>query len=77
MAGHIYKTIDLIGTSEVGISEAVAAAIERASQTGHGVDWVVVGEVRGRIENGRVSEYQVSVKIGFRVMTPEELESEP
>ena len=77
MASHIYKTIDLVGTSEVGVSEAVAAAVERASQTVKGLDWFEVGEIRGRIEDGRVSEYQVAVKIGFRVMTPQELEAEP
>jgi len=76
MAGHIYKTIDLVGTSEVGISEAVQAAVGRASQTLKGLDWFEVGPVRGRIENGRIAEYQVAVKIGFRVMSHDELQAE-
>ncbi len=76
MPGHIYKTIDLVGTSEAGVSEAVQAAVERASQTLKGLDWFEVTEVRGRIEDGRVSEYQVAVKIGFRVMSPEELQAD-
>jgi flavin-binding protein dodecin len=74
--GHIYKTIDLVGTSEAGVSEAVQAAIGRASQTVKGLDWFEVGEIRGRIEDGRAVEFQVAVKIGFRVMTPEELQAE-
>ena len=75
MAGHIYKKIDLIGTSEVGVSEAIQAAVNRASQTLKGLEWFEVGEVRGRIENGRVSEYQVEVQVGFRVMTEDELKA--
>jgi dodecin len=74
--GHIYKTIDLVGTSEAGVSEAVQAAISRAAQTVNGLDWFEVGNIRGRIENGRAVEFQVAVKIGFRVMTPEELQAE-
>ena len=73
MAGHTYKLIDLVGTSEVGVTEAIQAAVERASQTLKGLDWFEMGQVRGRIENGRVAEYQVTVRIGFRVMTSDEL----
>jgi flavin-binding protein dodecin len=75
MAGHIYKTIDLVGTSEVSIAEAVRAAVDRASQTLKGLDWFELGPVRGRIENGKVTEFQASVRIGFRVMTDEELKA--
>jgi flavin-binding protein dodecin len=71
--GHIYKLIDIVGTSEAGITEAVQAAVERASQTLKGLDWFEVGQVRGRIEDGRIAEYQVAVRIGFRVMTADEL----
>jgi dodecin len=76
MAGHVYKTIDLVGTSEVGVTEAIQAAVERAGQTLKGLDWFEVGEIRGHIENGHVAHFQVGVKIGFRVMTPEELSAE-
>ena len=76
MAGHIYKTIDLVGTSEGGVSEAIQAAVSRASQTLKGLEWFEVGQIRGRIDGGKVAEYQVAVKIGFRVMSPEELQAE-
>ena len=73
MAGHTYKVIELVGTSADGVSEAVDSAVIRASQTLKGLDWFEVGEIRGRIKEGRVEEYQVKVRIGFRVMSEEEI----
>ena len=73
MTGNTYKIIELVGTSAASISEAVESAVIRAGQTLKGLDWFEVGEVRGRIKDGRVEEYQVKVKIGFRVMSEEEL----
>jgi flavin-binding protein dodecin len=72
--GHTYKLIELVGTSETGVSEAIAAAVSRAHETLKGLEWFEVGQIRGRIEDGAIAEYQVSVKIGFRVMTSEELQ---
>ena len=76
MADHVYKVIDLVGSSEVGITEAVQAAVDRAGETLKGLDWLEVTEIRGHIENGRVQHFQVGVKIGFRVMSPDELHSQ-
>ena len=73
MAGHTYKIIDLVGTSDVGVQQAIDEAISRASQTIKGLDWFEVGNIRGQIENGKVAWYQVAVKIGFRVMSSDEL----
>jgi dodecin len=75
VAGKVYKLIDIVGTSNVGVSEAIQAAVNRASQTLKGLDWFQVSEIRGTIEDGRVGEYQVAVKIGFRVLSDEELRS--
>ena len=75
MAGNTYKLIDLIGTSEVGVTEAIESAVGRAGETLKGLDWFEVRQVRGRISDGRVSEYQVDMRLGFRVMTSEELHS--
>ncbi len=74
MAGHVYKVIDLVGTSEVGVSEAVQAAVSRAGETLKGLEWFEVKEIRGRINDKQVAEFQVTVKIGFRVMSHEELQ---
>lgn len=73
MSGHTYKLIDLVGTSEVGVTEAIESAVERAAETLKGLDWFEVRQVRGRIQDGHVAEYQVDLRLGFRVMSPEEL----
>ena len=59
--------------SQAGIDEAIQAAVGRAAQTLKGLDWFEVKEIRGTIGDGRVSEYQVTVSIGFRVLSDEEL----
>jgi dodecin len=71
--GHTYKIIDLVGTSDKGVTEAINSAVSRASQTLKGLDWFEVGQIRGQIIDGHVAWYQVAVKIGFRVMSHEEL----
>ena len=76
MASHTYKLIDLVGTSEVGVTEAIDAAVSRAAETLKGLDWFEVSDIRGHIEGGKIAHYQVTVKIGFRVMSPEELEAQ-
>jgi flavin-binding protein dodecin len=73
MSGHTYKLIELVGTSENGVTEAIESAVSRASETLKGLDWFEVRQVRGRIADGRVAEYQVDMRLGFRVMDPNEL----
>jgi flavin-binding protein dodecin len=75
MPGKTYKIIELVGVSENSISEAIQNAIARASETLQRLDWMEVGQIRGLIQNGKVSQFQVYVRVGFRVMTPEELQS--
>ncbi len=65
--GHIYRTTEVIGTSADSIQDAVRAAVKRASTTLHNLDWFEVGDVRGTIRDGDVGEFQVAVKIGFRL----------
>ena len=73
MPGHTYKVIELVGTSEIGVTEAINQAVARASQTIKGLDWFEVGEIRGQIEDGKPAWYQVPVRIGFRIMSEDEL----
>ena len=73
MPGHTYKVIELVGTSDTGVTEAINEAVHRAGQTIKGLDWFEVQQVRGQITDGKVAWYQVDLKIGFRIMTPEEL----
>ncbi|HKL77852.1 MAG TPA: dodecin [Gammaproteobacteria bacterium] len=65
MSEHVYKVIELTGSSSQSMEEAVSHAVERASQTLHNLRWFEVTDTRGHIENGRVAHWQVTVKIGF------------
>ncbi len=62
-----YKKIEIIGTSPVSFSEAVRSALADASQTIRGMDWFEVVEQRGMIKNDKVAEFQVVLKIGFKI----------
>ena len=75
MAGNTFKLVELVGTSSVGVSEAIEAAIVRASQTLRGLDWFEVQQIRGTVRDGRVGEYQVVIKVGFRVLSDDELKA--
>jgi flavin-binding protein dodecin len=65
MTNHVYKTIELTGSSSESIEAAIASALERASQTLRNMRWFEVVDIRGHIENGKVSHYQVTMKLGF------------
>lgn len=65
MQDHIYKIIELTGTSTKSIEEAVNNALKRASETVHGLRWFVITEVRGDIDNSSVKHWQVTLKVGF------------
>ena len=67
MSNHVYKSIELTGTSPDGISEAVQVAIDKARQTLHGLDWFELSAVRGHIHDGRIEYFQASIKVGFRL----------
>ena len=64
---RIYKLVEIVGTSEESFAKAVAAGVERASDTLRNLDWFEVTELRGRVSNGKVSQYQVKMKVGFRL----------
>jgi flavin-binding protein dodecin len=65
MPDHIYKTVELTGSSTVGSDDAIRKAIARASKTLHNLRWFEVVETRGHIENGEVAHWQVTMKVGF------------
>ena len=65
MSQHVYKIIELTGSSTEGIQQAIENAIAKASQSVHSMRWFEVLDTRGHIEGGRVVHWQVSVKIGF------------
>jgi flavin-binding protein dodecin len=66
MAGT-YKVVEVVGTSPISFAEAVRAAVAEASQTVRHIGWFEVVEQRGRIADGKVEEFQVTIKLGFKV----------
>jgi flavin-binding protein dodecin len=62
---HVYKILDLVGSSEKGIDDAIRNAIMRASKTIRDMKWFEVVQTRGHIENGKVAHYQVTLRVGF------------
>lgn len=67
MADHVYKITELVGSSQEGIEAAVNNAVGTAGETLRNMDWFEVTEVRGHIRDGAVADWQVGIKIGFRV----------
>ena len=65
MDSHVYKTIQITGTSHQSADDAVRIAVERAAKTVHNLKWFKVTETRGYIQEGKIAEWQVSVELGF------------
>ena len=65
MSDHVYKKIELVGSSPSSIEEAVANALARAQKTIRNMRWFEVVETRGHIEDGKINHWQVTVKVGF------------
>ena len=67
MSEHIYKMVEIVGSSPQGVDTAIRNAVERASKTLKHLDWFEVTEIRGHITDGKVAHYQVKLKVGFRL----------
>ena len=65
MSEHVFKTIELTGSSQKNVEHAIENAIERASKTIRQMRWFEVSEIRGHIEDSRIAHWQVTLKIGF------------
>lgn len=65
MTDHVYKLIELTGSSKKGIEEAVNNAVEKAGKTVRNMRWFEVVNTRGHIDNGHVAHWQVTIKVGF------------
>jgi flavin-binding protein dodecin len=66
-ASKVYKMTEMVGTSPVSFEAATSAAVERACETLRNVDWFQVSELRGAVRDGKVHEFQVTLKVGFRL----------
>ncbi|MGV8934116.1 MAG: dodecin [Gallionellaceae bacterium] len=67
MSNHVYKHIELTGSSTTSIEDAVSTAISKASSTLRNIEWFEIIETRGHIENGKVAHWQVLIKVSFRL----------
>ncbi len=67
MPDHVYKVIEIVGSSTQSVEDAIDNAIQRASKTLKHLNWFQVVETRGHIQDGRVDHYQVVLKVGFRL----------
>lgn len=65
MSDNIYKIIEVVGSSETSVEEAIEKAVARTASSVHGLRWFEVKETRGHIGDGRVAHYQVTLRIGF------------
>jgi flavin-binding protein dodecin len=65
MPDHVYKTIELVGSSTRGMEDAVQKAIAKAAETVRNLRWFEVLDTRGHIEAGKVAHWQVTLKLGF------------
>ena len=65
MANHVYKSIELTGSSQTSIEDAVSNAINKAAKTVRNMRWFVITETRGHIDEGKVNHWQVTLKVGF------------
>jgi flavin-binding protein dodecin len=72
MAGEVYKLVELTGSSDKSISDAIDVAISRAGSTLRRLGWFEVTQVRGQIANGKVGRYQVTLKVGFTLDSGEQ-----
>ena len=67
MTDHVYRVVELVGSSETGLEDAINSAINKAAKTVRHMRWFEVVETRGHIENNKVAHYQVTIKVGFAV----------
>jgi flavin-binding protein dodecin len=70
VSNHVYKTIELVGSSPAGSDEAVRNAIARAAATMRNLRWFEITQTRGHIEDGKIGHWQVTVKVGFTLDEP-------
>ena len=67
MSNHVYKIVELTGSSTTNVEDAIQSAIAKASQTVRHMHWFQVVDTRGTIDNGKIEYWQVTVKVGFRL----------
>jgi hypothetical protein len=67
MSAHVYKLVELVGSSTQGTDDAIRNAIETAGKTLRHLDWFETSEIRGHIVDGKIAHWQVKLRVGFRI----------
>lgn len=67
MSDHVYKRVEIVGSSTTSIDDAIRTAITECSKTVKNVEWFEVQETRGHVQDGQVAHFQVVLKVGFRI----------
>jgi len=67
MSNHVYKILELVGSSTASTDEAIRNALATAAKTVRNIDWFEVVETRGHVADGKVAHFQVTLKVGFRL----------
>jgi hypothetical protein len=70
MTDNVYSVSEIVGTSKVGVDDAIRQAVDRAAKTLRNLDWFEVSQVRGHIDQDAVCHFQVTMKVGFRLEEP-------
>jgi flavin-binding protein dodecin len=70
---HTYLKTQIVGTSDTGVSDAIQNGLDRAAQTLRRLDWFEVTEIRGQLADGEIREFQVTMKVGFRLEDADQL----
>lgn len=70
MSDHVYRVVEVVGSSPDGVDAAVRNAVARVSATTRNLDWFEVTEIRGQLADGEVAHVQVGLKVGFRIEEP-------
>jgi hypothetical protein len=71
MSNHVYKTLEITGSSPNSVEEAVQTAISRTAETVHNLRWFEVTDIRGHIVDGKVDHWQVTIKLGLTIDPPQ------
>ena len=71
MSDHVYKTLEITGSSPNSVEEAVQTAISRTAETVHNLRWFEVTDIRGHIVDGKVDHWQVTIKLGLTIDPPQ------
>ena len=67
MSDHVYRVVEIVGSSSTTIEDAISNALQRAEKTVRHLEWFEVKEMRGQVSGGKVGYYQVALKVGFRI----------